>query len=424
MKHKYRVRLLRRSLCAVLCGVSVFALTLTAFADESRVMGDVDGDGTVTSGDALAILRHSVGISLLDGSALDCADMDGDGEITSSDALAALQTYIKGSPDARARIVFPETYEAVCGERLNLKATMEPADVFGNVKFEYLVSVSESTDGLTDEDDEPYKVLDITNTGKIKAFHPGTATVKAVAPNGMKAVCTVTVKDVPTTKTIKSGGDSLKVTTRMMTNNDCYNETDDFTQIDGVVVHSTATPGVDAERWYIAWNKPGTDAAVHAFLDDKQVCIYLPLEQTAWHAGQPANRTYLDFEICEPGGFYYDGNDITDYDVEEQTPYFNAIWKNAALYTAYLCSINGLDETDVISHNEAAELGIGTNHGDPDHWFIVHDRDMDDFRADVAKYLRQGVTVSDTIVLSGGADTDETDDTAFDEYAVVLWDNE
>lgn len=51
--------------------------------------GDVDGDGDLTSSDALAILRFTVGSS--DSPDSNIADFDGDGNITSADALAVLR---------------------------------------------------------------------------------------------------------------------------------------------------------------------------------------------------------------------------------------------------------------------------------------------------------------------------------------------
>ena len=54
-------------------------------------MGDMDDDGTLTSGDALTVLRNSVGLQTLDAAKLILADMDGDGTITSADALTVLR---------------------------------------------------------------------------------------------------------------------------------------------------------------------------------------------------------------------------------------------------------------------------------------------------------------------------------------------
>ena len=56
-----------------------------------RMLGDVNNDGEVTSADALAILKHSVGMEKLKGVDLLAADINGDGDVTSADALLALK---------------------------------------------------------------------------------------------------------------------------------------------------------------------------------------------------------------------------------------------------------------------------------------------------------------------------------------------
>lgn len=56
-----------------------------------RLLGDVNNDGEVTSADALAILKHSVGMEKLKGVDLLVADINGDGDVTSADALLALK---------------------------------------------------------------------------------------------------------------------------------------------------------------------------------------------------------------------------------------------------------------------------------------------------------------------------------------------
>lgn len=53
--------------------------------------GDLDGDGQITAGDALAILRASAGMTELDPELTVIADVDGDGSITANDALAVLR---------------------------------------------------------------------------------------------------------------------------------------------------------------------------------------------------------------------------------------------------------------------------------------------------------------------------------------------
>jgi len=64
---------------------------------------------------------------------------------------------------------------------------------------------------------------------------------------------------------------------KFMTRNDCYTTGRKITP-KGIMVHSTATPGVMAADWFSRWNKSyktgeiKRQVCVHAFLDDKEVC--------------------------------------------------------------------------------------------------------------------------------------------------------
>ena len=73
----------------------------------------------------------------------------------------------------------------------------------------------------------------------------------------------------------------------------------------GIMVHSTAAPGVMADSLRSAWNSPGADAAAHAIVDDTHTLQTLPWTCRGWHAGVgtgggSANDTHIGFEICEP----------------------------------------------------------------------------------------------------------------------------
>ena len=56
--------------------------------------GDLDGDGKVTSADALLVLRASVNLEKFDNTKTKLADVDGDGVITSSDSLFILRNSV------------------------------------------------------------------------------------------------------------------------------------------------------------------------------------------------------------------------------------------------------------------------------------------------------------------------------------------
>ncbi|MBQ7595086.1 MAG: dockerin type I repeat-containing protein [Clostridia bacterium] len=63
--------------------------------------GDVNGDKKINSSDALMVLMHSTGASLLKGDYKTAADVSGDGKINSTDALLILNYsvgYIKVFP--------------------------------------------------------------------------------------------------------------------------------------------------------------------------------------------------------------------------------------------------------------------------------------------------------------------------------------
>ena len=60
-------------------------------SEDAHAIGDIDGDGTVTSNDALDVLRISVNPESADDETKMLADIDGDEQITANDALAVLR---------------------------------------------------------------------------------------------------------------------------------------------------------------------------------------------------------------------------------------------------------------------------------------------------------------------------------------------
>lgn len=178
----------------------------------------------------------------------------------------------------------------------------------------------------------------------------------------------------------------LLIKQNYMTNNDCYRAGQKIKPI-GVMVHSDGCrAGIKANGWYSRWNKPGIEACVHAFIDDKECIEYLPTEKNnchrAWHGGGSSNNTHIGFEMCEP----------TDYTDSE---YFKKVYKNAVEYTAYLLKkheITVVNENTVLCHCEGYKKGIATNHGDVMHWFKYHNKTMDDFRNDVRNTLNGSST--------------------------------
>lgn len=188
----------------------------------------------------------------------------------------------------------------------------------------------------------------------------------------------------------------LTIHERIMTKNDSYQYGRKITP-KGIMVHSTATPGVMAAAWFERWNKSykagetNRQVSVHAFVDDKEVWQYLPWDQCAWHAAGKANDSHIAFEICEPKGHKYEGGaKMVNYDVAKNETYFRAIWQNAVALCAMLCRMYGIRMENIIGHYEGYKLGIANNHADPGHWMPKHGESMDTFRAAVRAALECG----------------------------------
>lgn len=174
--------------------------------------------------------------------------------------------------------------------------------------------------------------------------------------------------------------------------------------IRGVMVHSTGADNPNLSRYVPGneeigfntggnhWNQTNAewkakfgaplDKCVHAFIgktknQDIAVVQTLPWEMRGWHAGMSAgNSRYIGFEICEDG--------LVDPD------YFKATYDAAVELTAMLCKrygLNPLEDGVVICHAEGFQRGVASNHGDVLHWWPKFGKNMDDFRADVARAM-------------------------------------
>lgn len=103
---------------------------------------------------------------------------------------------------------------------------------------------------------------------------------------------------------------SNDIETHIQINNDSYSDgryldTPEYPLI-GIMVHSTATPGVSARSFATQWDASyrngdmNQQVSVNAFIDDKGIIQTMPWLKRTWHAGGSANNNYMSFEICEP----------------------------------------------------------------------------------------------------------------------------
>lgn len=187
----------------------------------------------------------------------------------------------------------------------------------------------------------------------------------------------------------------------ILTENDCYKAGKKITP-KGIVVHSTGANNKNLKRYIQPddgvigtnqykndWNRPGIQKCVHAFIGvDKNgdVKIYqtLPWEMRCWGCGSGKkgsyNNSHIQFEICEDA--------LTD----EQ--YFNKAMDAAAELCAYLVKTYSIDVANVVSHNEAYQLGYASGHADCDHWLKKFNKNMDWFRDLLRKKAGNVVTTT------------------------------
>lgn len=185
------------------------------------------------------------------------------------------------------------------------------------------------------------------------------------------------------------------MTESFLTENDCYRQQKAMVPT-GIMVHSTATPGIMAADWIPRWNKSGVTKCVHAFVDDQGVIQTLPWTIAGWHSGvgslgksKNANNTgYIGFEICEPAGHTYKSGAMVGYDASAHQAYFDAAYKNAVDLSVMLCRLYGIDPENILCHSEGYTRGIASDHSDVMQWFPKHGKSMDTFREDVKKALK------------------------------------
>ncbi len=116
----------------------------------------------------------------------------------------------------------------------------------------------------------------------------------------------------------------------------------------------------------------------------------MPWDYRPWGCGSGSkgscNSGWMQFEICE--------DNLTNKE------YFDAAYKEACEITAYYCKMYNIDPKGtvvhegvtvptILCHYDSYKLGLGSNHGDVDHWFKKHGKTMDNVREDVAKLLAE-----------------------------------
>lgn len=174
-------------------------------------------------------------------------------------------------------------------------------------------------------------------------------------------------------------------------NNECFKVGKKLQHIKGVLVHSTATPGVNAKSFADRWNtlRPaGRQVCVHAFIDDKVIINTLPYVMRCWGCGSGKNGSgndmYIQIEMCEPKEIYYtSGWNYNSRDIQSTREYIDKMVDGLVEFIVNRLIELGISEINketVTSHYEAHLNGIASNHGDPAGLLGLAGYDMDIIR--------------------------------------------
>lgn len=152
-----------------------------------------------------------------------------------------------------------------------------------------------------------------------------------------------------------------------------------------LVLHSVGCPQPNASVFARQWQTARYFA--HAVLQaDGTVYQVLPWDYLCYHVGA-ANAYSIGVEMTEPDCIRYTGGaTFVCTNWARAAEQVAGTYKTAVELFAHLCEAFGLDpNTDIMSHNEAGKMGIGTDHVDPEHLWrqLGMGYTMDGFRQDV-----------------------------------------
>lgn len=163
--------------------------TIPSSATKSIAIGDADGDGNITSSDALMILRASVSLESVPS---EIGDVDEDGKITSSDALMVLRHSVGFKESDRIGVTVRVNIIDPTG--ISLNQTSVTIDEGKSITLKATVSPSDATYKTVTWTTSNSSVATVSG-GTVRGMSAGTALITATTSNGKTAVCTVTVKE-------------------------------------------------------------------------------------------------------------------------------------------------------------------------------------------------------------------------------------
>lgn len=142
----------------------------------------------------------------------------------------------------------------------------------------------------------------------------------------------------------------------------------------GLVIHSTDTPGATAQNEFNYFNGGYRGASAHYFVDWTQIIRTIPETEVAYHAGSTANHKFLSVEICEP--------------YATKASLFEEAWKRTVWLAADVCVRYGWAvDTHLFSHQDISNMYQETNHTDPMGYLARYGRTWSELLAAIGREI-------------------------------------
>ncbi|MCX7568629.1 peptidoglycan recognition family protein [Tumebacillus sp. DT12] len=153
-----------------------------------------------------------------------------------------------------------------------------------------------------------------------------------------------------------------------------------------LVLHETVS-NADARRQLNYFNTGDRGANCHVFIDWKEVLVTLPLDEVGWHVGPKANAFTEGVELCRAAN-------AAD---------FKKQWDGAVEWFTYRCQVYGRGTDMILSHHEVGKKFGGTDHTDPDEYFAMFGKTVNDFRNAVAAELAKNTAPAASLKIAPDA---------------------
>lgn len=204
----------------------------------------------------------------------------------------------------------------------------------------------------------------------------------------------------------------MNLITRYITKNPYFNdgrwlEGEDFK---GFLLHDVACCQPDPLVFIRGWDDPShTSAGINGFIGDRAVYVTAPCLETPGrvkrmpHACSPCNNHYIGFEQTNPATLKFNQNHtkftVDPKDLPAAKAFVAALYRNAVELFAKLCLFHGKDPLEdgvILSHKEAGQRGIASQHGDPEGLWngLNMGYTMDGFRADVKARMEEEINMT------------------------------